>query len=136
MIFSDGIPWPLETATGCYGNTQDDFLIPSCNTSYVMAVSGVFAMAKERNTHCPEIALPDDRDEEKCCRVAPEDCKMIYTASDMTFHSECIGLETCKKKVAWAVTTCNTTIFLDKSNYMMMEFYCIASTFTNITRLF
>lgn len=48
------------------------------------------------------------------------------------YHTVCAGASSCEKKVAWQDTTCNGTGYLDRSNYMLMNYRCIASKFKYI----
>ncbi|XP_067675127.1 uncharacterized protein [Haliotis asinina] len=122
---------PAQVSTGCHGNTHGDFLIPACANQTIIAVSGVYAMVKKTDTGCPEAATETDRDEEKCCTYSTRDCKLLYKASEMSFYEDCTGVYTCKMKVATQLTQgCNDVGYLLRSNYMMMEYFCIPRSMT------
>ncbi|XP_046328824.2 uncharacterized protein LOC124112732 isoform X2 [Haliotis rufescens] len=122
---------PVQVSTGCHGNTHGDFITPACANQSIIAASGVYAMVKKADTGCPEVATDADRDEEKCCTYNTRDCKLLYLASEMSFYEDCTGVYTCNMKVATQLTQgCNDVGYLLRSNYMMMEYYCIPRSLT------
>ncbi|XP_071113347.1 uncharacterized protein [Haliotis cracherodii] len=115
-------------AVGCYGNTADDFLIPRCDSDKVIAIDNLYAIAKKVSSNCPqEYTTSVQASRQMCCSKNLEDCVMDYRGiSD--YHAACAGASSCTKKVAWQDTTCSGTGYLERSNYMLMNYRCIATS--------
>jgi len=94
-----------------------------------MAVVGVNALAKKLETGCPvEITTANaDTDPKLCCQYDPTDCHVRYSTSVYrNYYSSCNGKGSCLLQVSWVPTPCNQTVYLPRTNYMSMEYYCIA----------
>ncbi|CAC5417160.1 unnamed protein product [Mytilus coruscus] len=119
----------LKSYTACYGNTGlDNFLQPSCATGEKMAVVGLSALAKKLSTSCPveitisNVAVTPDT----CCHYDTIDCSISHENSlYRNYYQQCNGKAGCILQVSWLPTTCNQTVFLDRTNYMKLDYYCI-----------
>ncbi|CAC5417161.1 unnamed protein product [Mytilus coruscus] len=119
----------LKYYTACYGNTGLENLQPSCGIGEKIAVVGVFAFAKELSTSCPtEITIlnaavtPDT-----CCQYDSNDCYIRYVGSTYrSFYQLCNGNALCNIQVASVTTTCNQFVYLARTNYMTIYYYCIS----------
>ncbi|CAG2245262.1 unnamed protein product [Mytilus edulis] len=117
----------LKSYTACYGILHENFIKPSCVTGEKMAVVGLYALAKELNTSCPiEITTPNTVPD-SCCQYNPIDCSIRYVGSIYRrYYQNCNGKSECFIQVSWIVTTCNQTVYLARTNYMKMDYYCIS----------
>ena len=90
---------------------------------------GVNALAKKLETGCPvEITTMNEATTPKlCCQYDPTDCSLRYSVSVYrNYYSRCDGENSCLAQVSWVATPCNQTVQLSRTNYMRMEYYCIA----------
>ena len=130
----------LQSYTACYGNLGlQNFLQPSCNAGEKMAVVGVYALAKKFATGCP-VAITTanaETDPELCCQYDPTDCSVRYsTSAYRNYYNSCNGRASCLIPVSWVPTSCNQTVYLLRTNYMSMEYYCIAGKiYLNIVKV-
>lgn len=117
----------LKSYTACYGILHENFIKPSCVTGEKMAVVGLYALAKELNTSCPiEITTPNTVPD-SCCQYNPIDCSIRYVGSIYRrYYQNCNGKSECFIQVSWIITTCNQTVYLARTNYMKMDYYCIS----------
>ncbi|KAL5011154.1 hypothetical protein ScPMuIL_013459 [Solemya velum] len=127
----------IQTPSACYGSSSSlsghvTFMLKStCNASDVMAVKAVNAFAKPTSKNCPKAltGAPGDLDsvDETCCLYETGDCGGRYT-SFYDHYSGCTGQDTCQLQVARDDTrSCeNSEQYMQKTNYMQMEYYCIA----------
>ncbi|XP_052086989.1 uncharacterized protein LOC127724158 [Mytilus californianus] len=92
-----------------------------------MAVVGLYALAKELSTQCPiEIRTPNAAPD-SCCQYNLIDCSIRYENSIYrNYYQQCNGKTGCRIQVSWVVTTCNQTVYLDRTNYMKMDYYCVS----------
>ncbi|OPL33787.1 hypothetical protein AM593_01381, partial [Mytilus galloprovincialis] len=122
----------LISYTACYGNTGlDNFLRPTCASGEKMAVVGLAAQAKELITSCPveititNVALTPD----SCCDYNTADCSIRYDGSIYrNYYQQCNGKSGCTIQVSWVDTLsiCNQSVYLQRTNYMKMDYYCIS----------
>ncbi|KAK3595058.1 hypothetical protein CHS0354_002344 [Potamilus streckersoni] len=125
----------------CYGNTIDNFLTAKCDTGHVISIISLKAIAKRRDTGCPQeetlyTPLPSD----SCCRYNDSDCGDIYLGDGLRHYFSCNGRQSCIGiPIAWMDTPCKSGEYLIKTNYMRMEYECISSSgavgMTNNTRI-
>ena len=90
---------------------------------------GVNALAKKLETGCPvEIATMNEATTPKlCCQYDPTDCSLRYSVSVYrNYYSRCDGEHSCLVQASWVPTPCNHTDYLPRTNYMIIEYYCIA----------
>ncbi|CAC5417162.1 unnamed protein product [Mytilus coruscus] len=122
----------LISYTACYGNTGlDNFLQPTCASGEKMAVVGLAALAKELNTSCPvEITIANVAETpDTCCDYNPVDCSIRYDISIYkNYYQQCNGKIGCTIQVSWTDTRsiCNQSVYLQRTNYMKMDYYCIS----------
>ena len=123
------------TLQACYGNGFEDFMSPSCAPGYTIYVYDVYTYAKRKDRNCPTIADQTNRNITFCCNYVneTEDCGMRYYGTAQAYehehYSRCSGRQTCGTGVqaSWNRTTdvCNSTVFMERSNYMKMWYYCL-----------
>ncbi|KAK6187803.1 hypothetical protein SNE40_005747 [Patella caerulea] len=113
--------------SACYG-LRSPFLAASCPRGKHIVVRNVFANAKPRYTNCPEETEEDVPVDPNCCVCTPDDCLMEYSGvSKMMYYTECNGRQSCNPRVSWQPigNTCPHRHYLLRSNYMVMEYYCV-----------
>ena len=94
-----------------------------------MVVVGLSALAKEQSTSCPVEVTPFNVGSVSptCCQYDAIDCSVLYsTSSYRTYYQNCNGNEQCTVQVSWTNTPCNDTVYLPRTNYMKMDFYCVS----------
>ncbi|XP_050394628.2 uncharacterized protein LOC126812324 [Patella vulgata] len=118
--------WPVKMTSACYG-LRSPFLKASCPRGKHIVVRNVFANAKPRYTNCPEETQEDVPVDPNCCVCTPDDCLMEYSGvSKMMYYTECNGKQSCNPRVSWQpMNTCPHRNYLLRSNYMVMEYYCV-----------
>ncbi|XP_052087008.1 mucin-17-like [Mytilus californianus] len=130
LLFQGILTIQLKFYTACNGNTGlENSLQPSCAIGEKIAVVGVYAFAKELSTSCPtEITLfnaavtPDT-----CCQYDSNDCYILYVGSTYrSYYQLCNGNALCNIQVASVTTTCNQYVYLARTNYMTLYYYCIS----------
>ncbi|XP_021339667.1 uncharacterized protein LOC110440870, partial [Mizuhopecten yessoensis] len=91
-------------------------------------MESVFAYAKPLSSGCPTVmtslTVPSS-----CCTFDENDCGMKYEGhSHQEYYKNCDGKTTCiTTPVAWVETpNCSITSFLERTNYMVAYFYCLA----------
>lgn len=119
----------LQSYTACYGSIGlDNFLQPSCASGEKMAVVGLHALAKKISTSCPfEITRSNvAATKDTCCHFDQVDCSIpLDNSLYRNYYQQCNGKEECIRQVTWVPTTCNQTVYLARTNYMKMDYYCI-----------
>lgn len=127
----------LNSYTACYGSTGlDNFLQPKCLSGEKMAVVGLFAIAKPNTTLCPISVTPTNQDSvpDSCCQYDTADCVTRYdTSVYRSYYQQCNGNTQCTIQVSWINTPCSHSIYIDRTNYMKFDYYCISGKHT--TRL-
>ncbi|CAG2237556.1 unnamed protein product [Mytilus edulis] len=94
-----------------------------------MAVVGLTTLAKELSTSCPvEITITNVASTpDICCDYNPVDCSIRYDNSIYrNYYQQCNGKTGCTIQVSWVAQTCNQTVYLVRTNYMKMDYYCIS----------
>ncbi|XP_052087005.1 uncharacterized protein LOC127724162 [Mytilus californianus] len=118
----------LKSYSACYGILFENYLQPSCSTGEKMAVVGLTALAKELSTSCPIQVTTPNTVPETCCQYNPIDCSIRYVGSTYRgYYQQCNGNVGCTIQVSWVEATCNQTIYLARTNYMKMDYYCISN---------
>ncbi|KAK3606669.1 hypothetical protein CHS0354_016042 [Potamilus streckersoni] len=113
----------------CYGSMWNNYLTASCDTGQVISIISLQAFAKRRDTGCPQeetaqTPLPSG----SCCRYNESDCGDIYLGDGLTHYLSCNGRQDCTGiPIAWMDTPCHTGQYLNKTNYMRMEYECVPS---------
>lgn len=90
----------------------------------------VNSLAKPISKGCPHEVIPENVQtlDQTCCLYDPEDCGFRHTKNFYRHYTVCTGRETCEIQSAWDLPQCiNNTQFLDKTNYMQMEYNCVSS---------
>ncbi|VDI37326.1 Hypothetical predicted protein [Mytilus galloprovincialis] len=94
-----------------------------------MAVVGLSSLAKEISTSCPIQIVAVNASTDRCCEYNPKDCIIRYEGSTYrAYYQKCNGNTECSIQVSWVpTTTCNQTVYLARTNYMKMDYYCISN---------
>lgn len=94
-----------------------------------MAVVGLSSLAKEISTSCPIQIVAENASTDICCEYNPIDCIIRYEGTTYrAYYQKCNGNTECSLQVSWVpTTTCNQTVYLARTNYMKMDYYCISS---------
>ncbi|XP_071135346.1 serine-rich adhesin for platelets-like isoform X1 [Mytilus edulis] len=118
----------LKSYSACYGILFENFLQPSCSTGEKMAVVGLTALAKELSTSCPIQVTTPNTVPETCCQYDPIDCSIRYIGDTYRkYYKQCNGNVGCTIQVSWVNANCNQTVYLERTNYMKMDYYCISN---------
>lgn len=123
----------LQSVSACYGITFDNFMSIACEAGSVIALKDVKAMAKPKSTECPQEETAQVPAEESCCRYDPADCGATYTGNVASqYYSLCYGKSNCNMlQPTWVdtaiSTNCDTDVYIERTNYMIMEYQCISS---------
>ncbi|KAK3097185.1 hypothetical protein FSP39_007222 [Pinctada imbricata] len=90
---------------------------------------GVYIYAKTLETNCPVTIdfLNRGTTNASCCEYDPEDCETLYQGSVYReYYQRCNGQPSCTIQVSWIPTPCDQDVYLERTNYMKMDFYCIS----------
>ncbi|XP_063404400.1 mucin-2-like [Mytilus trossulus] len=118
----------LKSYSACYGILFENFLQPTCSTGEKMAVVGLTSLAKELSTSCPIQVTTPNTVPETCCQYNLIDCSIRYVGSTYrTYYRQCNGNVGCTIQVSWVNANCNQTVYLARTNYMKMDYYCISN---------
>ncbi|KAL5004432.1 hypothetical protein ScPMuIL_017888 [Solemya velum] len=119
---------PVETYTACYGIFHENILKPNCSSEDVIAMRAVNSLVKPIAKQCPQEVnhLNVDTLDETCCVYDPGDCGIRHTKNFYRHYTKCTAQEKCELQSAWDIPDCaNNSIFMDKTNYMQMEYNCV-----------
>lgn len=117
----------LNSYSACYGTTNQNFIFASCNAGEKIVMESVFVYAKPVASGCPNI-MTRLNVTYSCCQYEEGDCGKKYEGEKhREYYQNCDGKTTCiKTPVSWEGTpTCGSMSFLDKTNYMVANFYCV-----------
>ncbi|OWF42745.1 hypothetical protein KP79_PYT07222 [Mizuhopecten yessoensis] len=91
-------------------------------------MDSVYAYAKPLSSNCPQVMTSAATTPESCCQYDTGDCGFEYDGFNKnTYFENCHGRTTCSwTPVAWANTPCNSSIYIARTNYMAVYFYCIS----------
>ncbi|XP_033739324.1 uncharacterized protein LOC117326711 [Pecten maximus] len=118
----------LQSYSACYGNTNLTFIRGSCSTGETIVMESVYVYAKPVSKGCPNIMTLTNVPS-SCCEFDENDCGKKYEGEKhQEYYKNCDGQTTCiTTPVSWEETpNCTGNTFLDRTNYMVANFYCVA----------
>lgn len=122
----------LKSYTACYGILGNpNFLLPSCPVGQKIAVMAVYTLAKYKSTGCPQIQTSPG-DDPACCQYDVTDCSYLYdSGSFRAYYQRCNGKAFCQIQVSWIdiPSHCNSSVYIETTHYMKMDYYCISGTY-------
>lgn len=120
----------LKTYTACYGTLGfENFLNASCPAGLRITVKAFYALAKYTSIGCPQKQTPENKNP-ACCQYNANDCSVPFNAE--SYYQACNGNSSCSVQVSWMETPsdCNSSVYMPRTNYMKMDYYCISELTT------
>ncbi|XP_062608074.1 uncharacterized protein LOC134269911 [Saccostrea cucullata] len=117
----------LHSDNACHGIvTKSNTLDLYCNVGFKIVVKNIYAHSKPKSSNCPQLQTKNDVDM-SCCTYDENDCSLPYNGSSIDSYHDCTGKSACSKRASWMESSsiCNTSVYMDKTNYMTIDYYCI-----------
>lgn len=114
----------LKSHTACYGNQRQHYVNASCPGEQKIAVRGFTTLAKYKSLGCPKEQTTQN--DTACCHYDQNDCSEPYTA--VSFYKKCFGKSSCEVQAERVKLPphCNQSVFMESTNYMKLDYYCIS----------
>lgn len=124
LLFFSESKIELQSYTACYGS----IIKLSCPGNQKIVVDAVYVLAKHKSRGCSHGSA-----DPSCCQYNARDCSVIYdSGSYKNYYEQCNGNSSCALPVSWIniPPRCNEIVDFKTTNYMKLDYFCIAGTGT------